>query len=65
MRMTYLLARDHLEQASAILETEDAETRQIQNIVQRVINLIDRTQRPASPPTAKIIDFMRTTRRRR
>ena len=64
MRMTYLLARDHLEQASAILKTEDAETRQLQNIVQRVIKLIDRMQRPSAQQGAKIIDFVRPDRRR-
>ncbi|GHA15549.1 hypothetical protein GCM10007989_07910 [Devosia pacifica] len=41
MSPTYLLARDHLEQAATILHDADSRTLQLRNIIERTIGLID------------------------
>jgi hypothetical protein len=40
MQRTYLLARDHLEQAAAILRGADDRSIQLRNIVERTITLM-------------------------
>lgn len=40
MHQTYLLARDHLEQAAAILSGRDTQTVQLRNILLRTIALM-------------------------
>jgi hypothetical protein len=64
MRRSYVLVKDHLEQANAILKTDDVETKQLRRIVQMTIDLIDRLQTPPPSKGATIIDFMQVPRRR-
>ncbi len=40
MPSTYILARDHLEQAASILRGADAQTQQLRSIVERTIALM-------------------------
>ena len=64
MPPTYILARDHLEQAVSILRGGDLHTQQLRHIVERTIVLMEeyeRRERRRSP--AKVIDFS-TFRRR-
>ena len=58
MPPTYILARDHLEQAVSILRGGDLHTQQLRHIVERTIALMveyERRERRRSP--AKVIDF--------
>jgi hypothetical protein len=57
MRMAYLLVRDHLEQAQAILDRSDVEARKLQDILQLTINVIDSMQAVSRGPAANVIDF--------
>ncbi|RYE83094.1 MAG: hypothetical protein EOP19_14680 [Hyphomicrobiales bacterium] len=57
MRQTYLLARDHLEQAAAILKGPDNHTTELRSIVQRTIALMMEYERAASRPGGNIVDF--------
>jgi hypothetical protein len=41
MPPTYVLARDHLERAMAILQGTDSRSRQLRNIIERTIGLMD------------------------
>ena len=64
MPPTYILARDHLEQAVSILRGADLHTQQLRHIVERTIALMEeyeRRERRRVP--AKVIDFS-TFRRR-
>jgi hypothetical protein len=57
MATTYILARDHLEQAASILKGEDDQTAQLRLIVERMIELmyeIELKDRQGSP---NIIDL--------
>jgi hypothetical protein len=45
MRQTYLLARDHLEQAAAILRGSDDRTIELRSIVERTIALMQEYER--------------------
>ncbi len=57
MSSTYLRARDHLQQAAAILQGTDSQSRQLLQILQRTINLIDDLP-PAPPrPITNVLDF--------
>jgi hypothetical protein len=62
MRMTYLLIRDHLEQAQAILRDQDAESVKLREVLQLVIGLIDELQVVAQRRSAKILRFPRRIR---
>lgn len=64
MSPTYLLARDHLQQAAAILQGTDRHSRQLLHIVQRTISLIDDLPRPASKPANNVLDFVEFRSRR-
>jgi hypothetical protein len=58
MPPTYILARDHLEQAVSILSGADLKTRQLRQIVERTIVLMEeyeRRERRRAP--GKVIDF--------
>jgi hypothetical protein len=57
MPTTYLLARDHLQQAAAILRGSDSRSRQLLNIVERTISLIDDIPLPASDHQDNVLDF--------
>jgi len=47
MPSTYILARDHLEQAASILRGDDTQTKQLRTIVERTIALMNEFQRDA------------------
>ena len=57
MQTTYLLARDHLQQAAAILRGTDSRSRQLLNIVERTISLIDDMPRHSPSPQDNVLDF--------
>lgn len=57
MPPTFLLARDHLQRAAAILQGEDSRSRQLLYIVERTINLMDDLQPAAPVPTSNVLDF--------
>jgi hypothetical protein len=57
MRMTYLLIRDHLEQAHAMLRECDAESMKLREVLELVIGLIDDLQAAAQRRSAKILRF--------
>ena len=59
MRMTYLLIRDHLQQAQAILREPDAESNKLREVLQLVIDMIDELQLVAQRRSAKILRFPR------
>ena len=59
MRMTYVLIKDHLEQAQAILRGRDAESTKLREVLQMVIGLIDDLQVVTQRRSAKIINFPR------
>lgn len=56
MLPTYVLARDHLQRAAAILQGGDSRSRQLRYIVERTISLIEDTQ-PDVKPTGNVLDF--------
>ena len=57
MRQTYILARDHLEQAAAILSGPDSHTAELRSIVQRTIALMLEYERTANRPGGNVVDF--------
>jgi hypothetical protein len=59
MRMTYLLIRDHLQQAQAMLREPDAESNKLREVLQLVIDMIDELQLVAQRRSAKILRFPR------
>lgn len=63
MPPTYLLARDHLQRAVAILQGTDSRSRQLRHIVERTIKLIDDGQQP--PPVPPNVFDLATFRARR
>lgn len=56
MPTTYLLARDHLEQAVSILRGADAQTRELRHIVERTILLMSEFERRSNRPS-NVLDF--------
>lgn len=57
MPTTYLRARDHLQQAAAILRGSDSQSLQLLNIVQRTISLIDDMPVPVATEQDNVLDF--------
>lgn len=57
MSPTYVLARDHLEQAAAILSGPDSHTAELRSIVQRTIALMVEYERRATRPGGNVVDF--------
>jgi hypothetical protein len=56
MLSTYLLARDHLQRAAAILQGSDSRSRQLCHIIERTVALMDDAQ--ALPQTeGNVLDF--------
>ena len=57
MPPTYILARDHLQRAAAILQGADSRSRQLLYIVERTIRLMDEV--PPTPQThaSNVLDF--------
>ncbi|UJW86683.1 hypothetical protein [Devosia sp. SL43] len=56
MPPTYVLARDHLQRAAAILQGADSRSRQLRYIVERTISLIDDIP-PVVQPVGNVLDF--------
>jgi hypothetical protein len=48
MPPTYVLARDHLQRAVAMLQGADSRSRQLRYIIERTINLLDEAPEPGS-----------------
>ena len=57
MRHTYVLARDHLEQAAAILRGPDSRTIELRSIVERTIALMYEYERTAQQAGGNVVDF--------
>jgi hypothetical protein len=62
MQMTYVLVRDHLEQAQAVLDRKSRESQQIHEVLQMVIGLIDELQTLAQRRAANVIRFPEASR---
>ncbi len=59
MLPTYLLARDHLEQAAVILKDGDAQTQQLRSIVERTIALMSEYERRSRRTASNVVSFER------
>lgn len=57
MLTTYLLVRDHLEQARAILTVDDPSAQQLRQTLQVMINLIDEVQTRFPRRASNVIPF--------
>ena len=57
MLSTYLLARDHLQRAAAILQGADSRSRQLRHIIERTVSLMDDAQPMPEPTSGNILDF--------
>ena len=57
MPPTFVLARDHLERAAAILQGPDGRCRQLRHIIERTIGLIDGFEGQASNDADNVLDF--------
>ncbi|HEY0920191.1 hypothetical protein [Devosia sp.] len=57
MQPTFILARDHLEQAASILRGADTQTQQLRNIVERTIALICEFEKRSEPRDGNVLDF--------
>lgn len=57
MLPTYLLARDHLQRAAAIIAGEDSRSRQLRYIIERTVTLIDDFQPEVPPAQANVLNF--------
>jgi hypothetical protein len=57
MPPTFILARDHLEQAASILRGADTQTRQLRHIVERTIALMGEFERKAKMDANNVLDF--------
>ena len=55
MPPTYVLARDHLQRAAAILQGADSRTRQLRYIIERTITLMEETQADAPHPDSNVL----------
>lgn len=57
MPPTYILARDHLQRAAAILQGADSRSRQLLYIVERTISLMDEVPMPPQNHPSNVLDF--------
>ncbi|HTJ59109.1 MAG TPA: hypothetical protein VL418_16340 [Devosiaceae bacterium] len=57
MKMKYVMIKDHLEQAQAILGDRDRESTQLKEVLEMVIGLIDELQALAQRRGANVIEF--------
>jgi hypothetical protein len=64
MLPTFLLARDHLEQAAVILQGSDTRSRQLRHIIERTIGLMDEFQRRQPRRADNVLDFAEFRRQR-
>ena len=59
MPKAILLARDHLERAACILKGADSRSRQLRNIIERTITLMDELRPEPPAPKGNVLDFAR------
>lgn len=64
MPPTYMLARDHLERAVAILQGTDSRSRQLRHIVERTIGLMEEFEAKPSADSDNVLDLAAFRRRR-
>ena len=57
MLPTYLLARDHLQRAAAIIQGEDNRSRQLRYIIERTVTLMDDFQPEEEPDQGNFAEF--------
>lgn len=57
MLSTYILARDHLQRAAAILQGADSRSQQLRTIIERTMSLMDEAQPPSHRPSNNVLDF--------
>lgn len=57
MPPTYLLARDHLQRAATILQGSDTRSKQLRNIIERTIGLMDDLQKEPAAVPANVFDL--------
>ncbi len=57
MLSTYILARDHLQRAAAILQGSDSRSQQLRTIIERTVSLMDEAQPGAHTPDNNVLDF--------
>lgn len=57
MPPTYILARDHLEQAASILRDGDTRTRELRAILERIIALLAEFERCERHGQGNVVDF--------
>ncbi len=57
MQPTFILARDHLEQAASILRGADTQTQQLRNIVERTIALMSEFEKRSATPDGNVLYF--------
>lgn len=65
MRPTFILARDHLERAVAILQGDNSAALQLRNIIQRTICLMDEFEEQGPARADNVLDFDEFRRSRR
>ncbi|WP_127753507.1 hypothetical protein [Devosia sp. 1566] len=64
MKPTYDLAREHLRRAAAMLQGGDNQSRQLRNIVERTITLIDDLTEDAPAWQGNVLDLQSFKERR-
>ncbi|KKC35544.1 hypothetical protein WH87_15915 [Devosia epidermidihirudinis] len=57
MPPTYVLARDHLQRAATILQGPDSRSRQLRNIIERTIGLMDDLQKETASMPENVLDL--------
>ena len=64
MPPTYMLACDHLERAMAILQGTDSRSRQLRQIIERTIGLMEEFQNQPAEETGNVFDLAAFRRNR-
>jgi hypothetical protein len=54
---TYVLVRDHLQQAASILQGTDQRSRQLRHIIERTIGLLEDLPREVPRPRSNVLDM--------
>lgn len=57
MPPTYVLARDHLQRAATILQGSDSRSRQLRNIIERTIGLMEDLQKETASVPENVLDL--------
>ncbi|MDB5474380.1 MAG: hypothetical protein JWP99_1683 [Devosia sp.] len=57
MPPTYVLARDHLQRAAAILQGVDSRSRELRCIIERTVNLMNDDQPRVQSEPSNVLDF--------